>query len=110
MSGEVEVTMVIVVQKVSYAEVVEEDGYRVRDTERIPVSKQRPIERDGNNMCFSKVGFLAFIATIVNCTAEMDWNSQKIKIEAAEKYLGLRRFTFSHIFLLPYQECNVDRL
>ena len=42
--------MVIVVQKVSYAEVVEEDGYRVRDTEMIPVSNQRPIERNGNNV------------------------------------------------------------
>ena len=37
--------------------VIEEDRYKVRDPEMIPVSMQRPIERAGNNMCFSKVGF-----------------------------------------------------
>lgn len=53
-----QVARVTVVQKMSYAEtvkrVVAEDGYRVRDSERIPVtipvSRQRPIERDGNNV------------------------------------------------------------
>ena len=35
----------------------EEDGSRLRDPERIPVSRQRLIEGDGKNMCFSKVGF-----------------------------------------------------
>ncbi|KAK6322226.1 hypothetical protein J4Q44_G00070180 [Coregonus suidteri] len=72
---QVEVARVRVAQKVSYAEavkrVVEEDGYRVRDPERIPVSRQRLIEIDGKNMCFSKVGFLAFIAMVFNCTAEI---------------------------------------
>ena len=52
----VEVARVRAVQKVLYAEamkrVVEEDGYRVRDSEKIPVSRQRPIKRYGNKMCF----------------------------------------------------------
>jgi hypothetical protein len=88
-----------VVQKVLYSEavkrVVEKDGYRVRDPERIPVSRQRLIESDGKNMCFSKVGFLAFIAMVISCTAEMDGKSQKIEVVVAEveKYLGLRGFT-----------------
>ena len=69
--------------------VVEEDGDRVRVPERIPVSRQRPSKRDGKNMCFSKVGFLAFIAMVVNCTAEMDQKSQKIEVVAEEKYLEL---------------------
>ena len=96
---QVKVARVTVVQKVSYAEavkrVVEEDGYRVRDTERIPVSRQKPRESDGKNMCFSKVGFSAFIAMVVNCTAEMDQKSQKIVVvvAAANKYLRLRGFT-----------------
>ena len=34
-------------------------------------------------MCFSKVGFLAFIAMVVNCTAEMDRKSQKIEVMVA---------------------------
>ena len=45
---QVEFARVRVVQNVSYAEavkrVVEEDGYRLRDPERIPVSRQRPRE------------------------------------------------------------------
>ena len=36
---------------------------RVRDPERVPLEYA---ERNGNN-----VGFLAFIAVVVNCTAEM---------------------------------------
>lgn len=74
---------------------IEEDGYRVRDPERIPVSRQRPRKSDGKNMCFSKVGFFAFIAMVLNCTAEMDRKSQKILVvvAAAEEYLGLRGFT-----------------
>jgi hypothetical protein len=46
-------------------------------------------------MCFSKVGFLAFIAMVVNCIAEMDLKLQKIEVvvAAGEKYLGLRGFT-----------------
>lgn len=62
---------------------VEEDGCRVRDPEMISVSRQRLIESDGKNMCFSKVGFLAFIAMVVNCTAEMDRKSQKIDVMVA---------------------------
>jgi hypothetical protein len=69
-----EVSTIRLVQKVLYAVAVkrevEEDGSsRVRDPERIAMSRKRPIERDRNNMCFSKVGFLAFIAMVVNCTA-----------------------------------------
>jgi hypothetical protein len=30
-------------------------------------------------MCFSEVGFIAFIAKVVHCTAEMDGKSQKIE-------------------------------
>ena len=44
---------------------------------------------------FHKVGLLAFIAMVINCTAEMERKSQKIDVmvAAAEKYLGVRGFT-----------------
>ena len=51
---QVEVARVTVVQKVSYDEavkrVVEEDGSRVRDPERIPVIRPRSFYSDRNNM------------------------------------------------------------
>ena len=51
---QIEVARVRVIQKVLYAEavkrVVEEDGYRVSDPERIPVSRQRSRESDGRKM------------------------------------------------------------
>ena len=61
-----------------------------RDPERLPVSMPRPIESDRNNMCFSKVGFLAFIAMVINCTAEMEHKSLKIYVVAvaADNSLG----------------------
>ena len=42
-------------------------------------------------VCFSKVGFLAFLAMVINCTAGMERKSQKIEIvtAAAERYLGV---------------------
>ena len=80
---QVEVARIRVVHKVLYAEavkrVVEEDGPSARDPKRLPVTRPRPIESDRNTMCFSKVGFLAFIAMIINCTAEMESKSQKIQ-------------------------------
>lgn len=83
----VEVARVKVEQKVSYAEKVkrvEDDGSRVS-------SSPRPIQSD-RNVCFTKVGFLAFIA---NCTAEIACKSEKIDVlvAAAEKYLGVWGFT-----------------
>jgi hypothetical protein len=78
---------------VSYAEAVkevEEDGSRVR----IPVSSnsvsaQR--HRPKSDICFSKFGFLAFIAMVINCTSEMGHKSLTINVvvAAAEKYLGV---------------------
>jgi hypothetical protein len=69
---QVEVTRIREVQRVSYAEAVkkvEEDGSRRRDPERIPVScrfvpaqKDRPM----SDICFSKIGFLTFIAMVIN--------------------------------------------
>ena len=55
------------------------------------MSRQRSRESDGKNMCFSKVGFLAFIATVVKCTAVMDGKSQQIEVvvAVAEKDLVL---------------------
>ena len=62
----------------SYAETVkklEEDGSTGRDPERsgvssgsVPVRRCRPTS-DGY---FSKIGFLAFIAMVINCIAEME--------------------------------------
>ena len=56
----------------------------------LPEQSDRPM----NEMCFSKVGFLAFIPMIINCTAEMESKSQKIGVvvAAAEKYSGFTRF------------------
>jgi hypothetical protein len=41
---------------------------------------------------FSKTGRLAFIAVVINCTAGMEWKSQKIEIVvvAAWWYFGVR--------------------
>ena len=46
-------------------------------------------------ICFSKIGFLAFIAMVINCTAGMERRSQKIEVvvAAAERYLGVRDLT-----------------
>ena len=91
---QVEVSRVSVEQKLSYAEAVkkvEEDGSRGRDPKRsgvssrfVPVQKDRPT----SNICFSKIGFLAFIAMVINCTAGMERNSQEIEVvvAAAERY------------------------
>ena len=51
----------------------------------------RPEERGAKQMSFSKVGFLAFIAMVINCTALMEWKSQKIDV-IADKYLSMRDF------------------
>ena len=60
---QVEVARIRVVQKMSYAEpvkrVVEDDGSRVRDPKRSPVSRLRPIESDRNKMCL-RLLFWAF--------------------------------------------------
>ena len=44
---------------------------------------------------FGKVVFLAYMAMVVNCTAEMECKSQRIDVvvAAAEKYLGVQDFT-----------------
>ena len=71
---QVEVTRVRVALRVSYAEAVkkvEEDGSRVRDPERICVSSRSvPTQRNRptTDICLSKIGFLAFIAMVINCT------------------------------------------
>jgi hypothetical protein len=46
-------------------------------------------------VCFSKVGFLVFIAMVINCTTEMEPKSHKIDVvvAAAKKYLGVQGFT-----------------
>ena len=75
---QVEVAMIRVVQMVSYAETVKkvgEDASRVRDPKRLQVScRILPVESDRptNAVCFSKVGFLVFIAIAVNCPAGIE--------------------------------------
>ena len=41
-----------------------------------------------------RIGFLAFIPMVINCTAGMEHKSQKIKVvvTAAERYLGVQDF------------------
>ena len=36
-----------------------------------------------STVCFSKIGFLAFIAMVINCTAGMERKSQKIEVVVA---------------------------
>ena len=77
---------------------VEEDGSRGRDPERSGVSsKSVPVQRGrpSSDICFSKIGFLAFIAMVINCTALMERKSQKIEgvVAAAERYWGVRDLT-----------------
>lgn len=38
------------------------------------------MESNRNNMYFSKIGFLAFIAMVINCPAEMERQSQNIML------------------------------
>jgi hypothetical protein len=39
----------------------------------------KSVEDDRMNLCFSKVGFLAFIVMVINCTAEMLHKSQELQ-------------------------------
>ena len=57
----------------------------------MPAQRDRPT----SDLCFSKVGSLAFIAMVINCIAEMECESQKIDVMvAAEKmYLGIQDLT-----------------
>ena len=97
---QVEFSRVTVVQ-LSYAEAVkkvEEDGSMGRDPERSGVSSRSvPVQRDRPTieMCYSKMGFLAFIAMVINFTTRTESKSQKIDVvvAAAERYLGVRYFT-----------------
>ena len=71
---QVKVSRVRVVQKLSYTEAVkkvEEHGSRGRDPERSGVSSRSVPGRDRlkSDISFSKIGFLAFIAMVINCTA-----------------------------------------
>ena len=95
---QVEVARVTVVQKVSYAEAVrkvEEDGSSVRDPKRLLVSRRLlsvQSDRPTNEMCFSNVGFVAFIVMVINCTAGIKVTENSVVVAGAEKYLGLRDF------------------
>ena len=53
----------------------------------VPVQRDRPT----SVICFSKIGFLAFIVMVINCTARMECKSQQIEVvvAAAERYLGV---------------------
>jgi hypothetical protein len=44
-------------------------------------------------LCDKKVDFVAFIATVINCTAQVSKRSKKLDIIVAEKLLGLKDFT-----------------
>lgn len=62
----------------------------MRDAERIPVSRLRVMRVMGRCASFSKMVFLAFIAMVVNCTAEMARKSEKIGCGGRE-VLGITR-------------------
>lgn len=52
-----------------------------------------PVQRDmpTSDIRFRKIGFWAFIAMVINCTAGMEPKSQKIEVvvAAAERYFGV---------------------
>ena len=52
-----------------------------------------------NIPCVKKVDFVAFIATVVNCTAQVSKKSKKLDVVvvAAEKFLGLKDFTLQEV-------------
>ena len=45
-------------------------------------SRSVPVQRDWqtSDICFSKIGFLAFIEIVINCTVGMEHKSQKIEV------------------------------
>ena len=52
-------------------------------------------DRPTSYLCISKVGFLAFIAIVINCTTVIECKSQKIDVvvAAGDMYLGIRDLT-----------------
>ena len=81
---------VLVGQNFSYDETIKrvEGSPRAREPPSELVWKKKDPER----MSFSKVGYVAFITMVMNCTALVEWKSQKgrVVVAAAEKYLGVR--------------------
>ena len=79
---QVEVSRVRVVQKMSYAlKKGEEDGSSGRDPERSGVSSRSvPVWRDQptSDICFSNIGYFTFITMVINGTAGMERESQKM--------------------------------
>ena len=69
---------------------IREDGSRWREPERSVWGRYVPVQRDRptSDICFSKIGFLAFIAMVINCTAGIECRSQNMEVVvAAERYL-----------------------
>jgi hypothetical protein len=81
-------------QKVSYAEAVK----RVEDYGSMVSSMPRPIQRN-TSLCFSKVGFLAFIAMVI--TVPHKWSGVGL--------VGGAMFSFYFPFLFKYciTKCNM---
>lgn len=70
---------------------VEDGGLRVREPERITVS--RTVQSYPNSLSFSKADFLALITMVINCIAQSERKSQNIElVVATETLLGGKRF------------------
>ena len=88
-------------QQISYVEVVKRvEGARGNSVEDMVVDALQPVDSvlihlgDLDTLIVKKVDFVAFITTVINCTAQVSKNSKKQDtiISAAEKFLGLQDF------------------
>lgn len=89
-------------QQISYVEVVKRvKGAVGNSVEDMAVDALQPVASvlsqsgDLDTLIVKKVDFVAFIATVINCTAQVSKKSKKmdIIISAANMFLGLQDFT-----------------
>ena len=75
------------VSKVRAVRKVENGGQRVMEPER-------PVQSNPNSLCFSKAGFLPFIAMVINCAAQMERKSKKMSFSgsSSREVFGCQRF------------------
>lgn len=88
---------------ISYAEALKKVKQTSREPEtRVTESQQKATMKEqnkDNEVCIDKVSFVTFIAEVVNCSAQTESRTERIKIiiRAASKYLELEGVTVDMI-------------